>query len=61
MKRSHRHRNDHAMDAIKYGMTDLPDLKAILPVTPQDLSYLTTWREAPDDWNTDGKAGPRYG
>lgn len=53
-------RNDHAMDALKYCLTDVPEIKVILPRKKRDFSHLTRWQEAPDDWSNDGQAHPRY-
>lgn len=53
-------KHDHAMDAIKYGLTDMPELKVILPPIKRDYSYLTQWHEAPEDWADNGTAHRRY-
>lgn len=53
-------RNDHAMDALKYCLTDVPEIRVITPRPKKDLSHLTRWSEAPDDWSVDGRAGSRY-
>jgi hypothetical protein len=53
-------RNDHAMDALKYCLTDVPEIKVILPKVKRDLTHLTTWREAPDDWDHSGQTSARY-
>jgi hypothetical protein len=52
--------HDHAMDTIKYGLTDLPEIKVILPTVKRDYSHLTRWNEAPEDYSSHGDTHGRY-
>lgn len=40
--------NDHAMDAVKYAMTGVPDIAKVLPKKPQRFNFLDNWTEGPD-------------
>lgn len=54
---------DHAMDAIKYGLTGRPTLYNYAPKPKIDLSFLREWHEEPDDNEQHGgqARGGRYG
>lgn len=51
-------RNDHAMDQLKYMLTDAPSIAEITKKPTYDMSYLTKWNEG---GYLDVKRNPRYG
>lgn len=41
--------NDHAMDALKYGLTGAPDVAKMVRSPPRDLEFLTKWTVRPEE------------
>jgi hypothetical protein len=41
--------NDHAMDALKYGLTGAPDVAKMVKKPPKDLDFLTNWTLRPEE------------
>ena len=41
--------NDHAMDALKYGLTGAPDVAKMVRKPPKDLDFLTKWTLRPEE------------
>lgn len=54
-------KNDHAMDALKYGLTGTPDIAALLPKKPVDRTWMRQWHERQDDQGDDWRRSGRYG
>lgn len=50
--------NDHAMDMLKYMLTDAPDLAIAMPAQKLDTAFLTSWQS---DGFIDNERNPRYG
>ena len=49
---------DHAMDMLKYMLTDAPDLASAMPAPKRDITFLTNWQAGEF---TDVERNPRYG
>ena len=47
--------DDHAMDALKYGLTGAPEIAKIVKKKPADMSFLIQWSVSQDGVGTSGK------